>query len=70
MLCTDMKESPSDAICPQPRTAQSPGEGGDDAAPQNASAGVLRIGLKEWEDLSPLRREILRQLFIARKEDD
>ena len=65
-----MKGSPSDAICPGSRTPQSSGEGGDDTAPQNASVGVLRIGLKEWEDLSPLRREILRQLFIARKEDD
>ena len=37
---------------------------------QSGNAGVLRIGLKEWEALSPLRREILRQLFIARKEDD
>jgi len=48
-----MDKTPDDVIRPTP----------------TGDAGVLRIGLKKWEALSPLRREILRQLFIARKEE-
>ena len=57
-----MDKTPDDVIRPTPT-------GDGSAVPQPIREPHIRLGLKEWEALSPLRREILRQLFIARKEE-
>ena len=66
MPCADyaanMDKTPGDAISPTPM-------GDGSAVPQPIREPHITLGLKEWEALSPLRREILRQLFIARKEE-